>query len=188
FITAPALSPVFAFTLTRLVSEFLNRCECAMCSIVDIGCGDGALINSLAAANSTSFARFFGVDRNLGRVHPVDRVSFVNTIDSVRLDGPALIFSNELFDAFPFVRLVQRDEHLHELWVTEREGSLDWSEHEAPLPYEDYFASHSIELENGQFADVSLDWEAFYADVARRVDRGVIVTIDYGYPARKLFH
>jgi len=35
---------------------------------------------------------------------------------------------------------------------------------------------------------VALEWEAFHADVARFLRRGLIVTIDYGYPADKLFH
>ncbi|HEX2123718.1 MAG TPA: SAM-dependent methyltransferase, partial [Thermoanaerobaculia bacterium] len=95
---------------------------------------------------------------------------------------------NELYDAFPFARLVQRGEQLHELWVTERDGELDWIEHEAPPEYEDYFAARGIALADGQFADVSLEWEAFYEDVARFVERGLIVTIDYGFPQDKLFH
>ena len=65
---------------------------------------------------------------------------------------------------------------------------LDWSEHEAIPLYEDYFAERGIELAEGQFADVTLEWEAFHEDVARFVRRGLIVTLDYGYTARKLFH
>ena len=72
--------------------------------------------------------------------------------------------------------------------MNEREGVLDWSEHEAPPAYDDYFAARGIELAEGQFADVSLEWEAYHADVARFLQRGLIVTIDYGYPANKLFH
>ncbi|HVR38159.1 MAG TPA: SAM-dependent methyltransferase [Thermoanaerobaculia bacterium] len=114
--------------------------------------------------------------------------TFVRSIDEVPPDGAQLIMSNELFDAFPFARLVQRGEHLHELWVTENGGELDWTEREAPAAYEDYFASHGIELDDGQFADVSLEWEAFYAEICARFERSLIVTFDYGFPAAKLFH
>ena len=78
-------------------------------------------------------------------------------------------------------------EHLHELWVAERQGVLDWSEHEAAPGYDDYFASRGIELADGQFADVSLEWEAYYADLARFLSRGLIVTLDYGFPQANLF-
>ncbi len=55
-------------------------------------------------------------------------------------------------------------------------------------PYDDYFASRGIELTDGQFADITLEWELFYEDLARLVNRGLIVTIDYGYAQEKLFH
>lgn len=184
YVTAPVLSPVFSFAIGRLVREFVSRCEGGVCSFVDIGCGDGSLVRAVATEN----ARFFGVDRSLERVQQGGGVTFLRTFDEVPRDGAHLVFSNELYDAFPFARLVQRGEHLHELWVSEREGTLDWSEHEAPAPYDDYFASREIELAEGQFADVSVEWGAYYADVVRRIDRGLIVTIDYGYPQQKLFH
>jgi SAM-dependent MidA family methyltransferase len=186
FITAPLLSPAFSFAIAGLIREFLRRHEGEVTSVVDIGCGDGALIHALAA--QVPGPRYFGVDRALGRARAGEGVTFVQTFEEVPRDGAHLILSNELFDAFPFARLVQRGEHIHELWIAERDGELDWSEHEAPPVYEDYFASHGIALEPGQFADVSLEWEAFYADLARYVRKGLIVTIDYGFPARKLFH
>ncbi|MBV8516598.1 MAG: SAM-dependent methyltransferase [Acidobacteria bacterium] len=189
YVTAPVLSPAFSFAIGRLVREFVRRAEGAMCSIVDIGCGDGGLIRAIAAEIDAPHARFFGVDRALGRVHDEHaRVTFLNTLDQVPRDGMHVILSNELFDAFPFARLMQRGEHLHELWVGERGGTLDWVEREAPGPYEHYFAERGIELAEGQFADVSLEWEAYYADVAHFVRQGMIVTFDYGFPQQKLFH
>jgi SAM-dependent MidA family methyltransferase len=71
--------------------------------------------------------------------------------------------------------------------VTERDGALDWTEHEADRRYDDYFAERGIELEDGQFADVSLEWSALYGDLCRLVNRGLIVTFDYGLPQTKLF-
>ncbi|GAC1397499.1 MAG: hypothetical protein NVSMB68_13710 [Thermoanaerobaculia bacterium] len=163
-------------------------------TIVDVGCGDGTLIQSLASSfgSRPSALLFYGVDRSLDRVardtleNPA--LHFVRTIEEVPHDGARLVFANELFDAFPFARLVQRDEHLHELWVTERDGALDWTEHEAPGPYEDYFAARGITLQSGQFADVSLEWEAYYRDLLASVKQGLIVTFDYGFPQDQLFH
>jgi SAM-dependent MidA family methyltransferase len=72
--------------------------------------------------------------------------------------------------------------------VTDRDGQLDWTEHEAPGPYEDYFSERGITLDDGQFADVSLEWGAYYRDICARVERGLIVTFDYGFPQEQLFH
>jgi SAM-dependent MidA family methyltransferase len=237
YVTAPSLSPVFSFALARLFREFMGRCEGEVYSFVDIGCGDGGLVRAVAAHIDDGRARFFGVDRELGRVqHRVSReppltlalspegrgdtasqetqpatlaeaesplpsgergrvrggsredTTFVRTLDEVPRDGAHFVFSSELYDAIPFTRLVQRGEHLHELYVAEREGTLDWSEHEASPMYEDYFSERGIALAEGQFADVALEWEAFHEDVARFVSRGLIVTLDYGFPVEKLFH
>ena len=194
YVTGPTLSPVFAATLSGLVREFVGRMGEEMSTVVDIGCGDGRLIHTLCtsvegpSAEADASVRFYGVDRSLDRVafsHP--NLRFAPSIDAVPRDGTHLIFSNELFDAFPFARLVQRSEHLHELWVTEGDGGLDWSEREAPAPYEDYFAERGIELRDGQFADISLEWSAYYADLCRFVKKGMIVTFDYGYPEKQLF-
>ena len=229
FITSPLLSPLFSDVLGNLIDEFMSRTGDGVSQVVDIGCGDGALIRALAwgvgsgvsgvgeserqetrdqrsgeqlpsssgnrqplSSSPTPHTRlptpqFIGFDRNLGRTVPDPRVTYVSSLAEIPPADARLIISNELFDALPFARLVQRDEHLHELWVTEREGALDWTEHEAEGRYEDYFAERGIVLEPGQFADVSLDWLDVYDEICRLVPRGLIVTFDYGLPQSKLF-
>lgn len=190
YVTAPLLSPVFAFALGNLIREFLRRHEGEVCSIVDVGCGDGTLIHDLAGRITEKNARFFGVDRSHSRLTSPATGNWqaATSLGDLPKTGAHLILSNELYDAFPFSRLVRRGQRIHELYVAERDGVLDWSEHEAPAACEDYFAERGIELAEGQFADVSLEWEAFHAEVLRFVERGLIVTIDYGFPADKLFH
>jgi SAM-dependent MidA family methyltransferase len=188
FVTAPSLSPAFSFAIAGLFREFSSRFEGEVCSFVDIGAGEGELVRVVQAsglppgggderqAGGPHYTRFFAIDRATG-----------SSLTDVPRDGVHLVFANELYDAFPFARLVQRGEHLHELWVTERDGVLDWTEREAPAPYEDYFASHGINLAEGQFVDISLEWEAFHREVVERFDRALFVVFDYGHEAAKLF-
>ena len=154
FVTSPHVSSVFSFTLGKLVREFVSRAGDDLCTIVDIGCGDGKLIRELSAVSRQPSARFIGVDRTSTELR---------TIDEIPRGGAHLIFSNELFDALPFARLVKRGDDLHELWVDE---NFEWTEHEAEPRYRDYFESRGIELADGQFADVSLEWEALYDDIS----------------------
>jgi len=185
FITSPLLSPVFSFAIGKLIHEFVSRAGDGVSQVVDAGCGDGELIRSLASTSGKT--QFFGLDRNLGRAQADPSVTYVTSLAEIPPAETRLIISNELFDALPFARLVQRGDELHELWVTERDGVLDWTEHEADARYDDYFAERGIELDDGQFADVSLEWPAMYDELCRFVSRGFIVTFDYGLPQTKLF-
>ena len=213
FITAPLLSPLFSFTVSRVIEEFLSRAGVGVSQVVDIGCGDGMLIRDLAheterrrlggwpggaspppgaqgraaGAPLRSTPSFFGLDRSLGRTEPDPLVTYVSSLADIPPADARLIISNELFDALPFARLVQRGDELHELWVTERDGALDWTEHEADSRYAEYFSERGLALEHGQFADVSLEWSAMYSDLCRFVPRGLIVTFDYGLPQSRLF-
>jgi SAM-dependent MidA family methyltransferase len=190
YITSPLISPAFSFALGRLIHEFLGRLGDEESSIVDVGCGDGGLIHPLyASLDPAGRARFTGVDRSLERLTEANRpgVDYATGLAQVSRGTNQLVFANELFDAIPFARLVRRGEELHELWVTERDGRLDWAEHEASFEYEQYFADRSLELAEGQFADLSLDWSPLYEELCTFVTRGLIVTFDYGFTADKLF-
>jgi SAM-dependent MidA family methyltransferase len=154
---------------------------------VDVGCGDGSLIHSLSELAGSRQATFAGVDRSLDRVRDRGGVVFATSLHEVPRGDFQLVIANELFDALPFARLVRRGDELHELWVAEHDGELDWSEHEASLEYEQYFSDRNVDLADGQFADISLDWTAQYQDFCSFVSRGLILTFDYGHPAAKLF-
>src|SRR4029077_12526137 len=168
FITGPSLSPAFSFAIGKLCRDFVLRNTDVVSTIVDVGCGGGELVRALAGIEG---AQVFGVERG-------------QSIFDLPRNGAQLIISNELFDALPFARLVQRSDGLHELTVTK---DFDWGEREADPRYIHYFAERGIELADGQFADVSLEWEAMYAELCRFVEHGAIVTFDYGYPEEQLF-
>lgn len=194
FITAPRISPVFGYGLSRLAEEFLERSGDGLAAIVDIGCGDGELIHSIARNLRGGLAArtaFYGMDRSLERVPSSlktgGEIHFVRSLEDLPADVPLLILSNELFDALPWARLVQRAEGLFELWVRWSDGALDWFEKPASPEYETYFDERGVELETGQFADISLEWGALYRSLCERTRMGLIVTIDYGFAQKQLF-
>ena len=191
FVTGPSLSPAFSYAIGNLVRDFVRRDTDVVSTIVDVGSGAGELVRALEGIERTEV---FGVERG-------------QSIFDLPRNGAQIVISNELFDALPFARLVQRGDELHELTVSSRLSALgsqpvspraesreptastdlEWGEREAGGEYVDYFAARGIELDDGQFADVSLEWEAMYADLCRFVERGLILTFDYGYPEDQLF-
>jgi SAM-dependent MidA family methyltransferase len=183
FVTSPALSPAFSYALGRLIGEFLSRTGDVVSQIVDVGAGDHRLINDLRVNVGRASARPDGLKPVL-HFYGIERSDSLNELPTA---GARLVISNELFDAQPFARLVRRGPALHELTVVERDGGFDWGERPAEPRYVDYLSERGIELDEGQFADVSLDWTSLYDDLCRFATRGLIVTFDYGYPQETLF-
>lgn len=101
-------------------------------------------------------------------------------------------FSNELVDAFP-VHLVEKREDLQEVYLTLEGGKL--TEIVDSISTEDirrYFAGFDIDLvaepyPTGYRTEVNLEARNWMEKVAARLKRGYLLTIDYGYTAKKYY-
>jgi len=117
-------------------------------------------------------------------------VGDLGQIEDGTIDG--LIFSYELFDALPFHRLIGRaDGSVGELWVDHRQngedGGFAWQEGELSDPaLLDLLRDPDVRLQPGQVADLAPGWGPLYAELARKLGRGLLVTCDYGYERERL--
>ena len=118
-------------------------------------------------------------------------------------------FSNELIDALPVHRVIWKDGVLQELCVTvadttDTTGSIksnpdeekqSFAEAIAPLStpaLQHYFEQSGIDFAAARYPDgytteanlAALEW---METVARRLQRGYVLTIDYGYPAQRYY-
>jgi SAM-dependent MidA family methyltransferase len=98
------------------------------------------------------------------------------------------LFSNELIDALPVHRVVQTGGVAREVFVGFDGGQF--VEVLAPLStcaIAEYFATQGITLCEGQHAEAGLEACDWISEVGRRIDRGYVLTIDYGHRAAELF-
>jgi SAM-dependent MidA family methyltransferase len=98
------------------------------------------------------------------------------------------IFSNELLDALPVHRVVHLNSTLKEIFV-KHDGS-SFEEIRSPLStcaISEYFASQGISFVEGQQAEAALESCDWITEVGRRLERGFVITIDYGHEATALF-
>jgi SAM-dependent MidA family methyltransferase len=96
--------------------------------------------------------------------------------------------SNELIDSFPVHLLTLKDETLSEIYVTCKNGQLKESIGKLSTnELASYFNNLSITLSEGQRAEVNLDALKLMQEVDSVLKKGFIITIDYGYPAKKLY-
>jgi SAM-dependent MidA family methyltransferase len=99
------------------------------------------------------------------------------------------ILSNEMFDATPVHRVVQQCGELREIYVGVGEGKLTEKIDAISGPeITEYFARQGITLQEGQHAEVNLAACTWIAGAARRLDRGYVLAVDYGYPAGELYN
>jgi SAM-dependent MidA family methyltransferase len=93
-----------------------------------------------------------------------------------------IVFSNELFDAFP-VHVIQKKENgLYEIFITSNDGQL--VETMEPLENEEiiaYLEERNISLVNGQRFEIPLMMKQFIFEMDSFFHKGVIFTVDYGY-------
>lgn len=105
-----------------------------------------------------------------------------------RLDH-ALIFSNELLDAFPVHRVTVRGGRLLESYVGLSDGGdFVFVEDEPSTPrLAEHFGRLGVTLGEGQVAEVNLEVADWLARAAAVVGSGFVITVDYGDEAAALY-
>jgi SAM-dependent MidA family methyltransferase len=98
------------------------------------------------------------------------------------------LFSNELADALPIHRLVMKDGALKEIFVSLNDGRfVDCIDGLSTCAITEYFVVQGITLHEGQQAEAGLEACDWITEVGRRLERGYVLTIDYGHRAAELF-
>ncbi|MUG72576.1 class I SAM-dependent methyltransferase [Paenibacillus validus] len=102
----------------------------------------------------------------------------------------AILFSNELPDAFPVHRLVRRAKGWMELGVRYDGDTCSFKETEQPVRNEEllrYIEAENLPEREGQRFEASLDSLRWYGQAARRLAPGCrVLTIDYGHTREEL--
>lgn len=100
--------------------------------------------------------------------------------------GEALIFSNEVVDAFPVTLFERQDGIWQEVWLELLpEGRLVETLHAAPGPGP---ALRAADFPDGQRVETHESWQDWLASWVPRWRRGAMLTIDYGDTADRLYH
>jgi SAM-dependent MidA family methyltransferase len=98
------------------------------------------------------------------------------------------VFSNELIDALAVDRVVMTAGKTQEVLVACDQGRfVDVLAPVSTGALNDYFAVQGIALREGQQAEAGLEACDWIAEVGRRIERGFVLTIDYGHRAAELF-
>ncbi len=103
-------------------------------------------------------------------------------------------FSNELIDAFPVHRIAVSDDKLQEIYLTlDANGFKEIQDEVSTGDIYQYFDLVGIDFSNTEYphnyqTEVNLAALNWLETVSKKLNRGYILTIDYGYPAVKYYH
>jgi SAM-dependent MidA family methyltransferase len=200
FVTAPELSPLFAAALARQVAEIMAMS--APC-VLEAGAGSGRLAADLLLALEALSAlperyAILEISTNLrarqqallqARVpRLVSRVEWL-TAPPERLEG--LVLANEVLDAMPVHCAVWRGAQIEESGVAldERGTFISVARPATGRLLEAALAiAREASLPEGFVSEIPLIGPAWVADWGRRLARGALLLIDYGFPRREFYH
>ena len=200
FLTAPEAHPIFGWAVARQIEEIWQRLgQPHDFSVREHGAGAGAL----AAATLEGFRRARSPLAEIARWQPAEveprrvgelterlaQAGFGASVEPPS-DGPVtgVVLANEVLDALPVHRLVRRGPDLREIHVTWADGRFVDVEAEPSTPaLAARLERESVVLADGQRAEVCLALDEWVARAAAEVRRGVLLLVDYGWPAAALY-
>ena len=203
YYTSVDVHPIFGRLLARQFAEMWEQMERpSKFVLVEVGAGVGRLARHILEFAQRKLPEFYSalqyvaVERSaLRNGQLVTRLNdFVRegkcqaAADIPARIGEGCLFSNELLDALAVHRVVQKEGKLQEIFVTLYGTSF--GELEQPLSscaISEYFAAQDIDLQEGQQAEAGLEACDWITEIARRLERGFVLTIDYGHEAADLF-
>lgn len=201
FFTSSSVHALFGRLIARQLVQMAGLLGGAAFQIVEQGAGEGHLaldiLDALAAEAPELYDR---LSYTLVEVGPVsrDRQAQLLAAHAKRVawcapDAWAIssgcFLSNELVDAFPVHVVKKIDGALRELYVVnDGEGGFaeEWREPSTPALGE-HLRWLGAQPVSDNRAEINLAAPVWLRQVAARIERGFVMTIDYGYPAAELY-
>ena len=203
YYTSVDLHPVFGRLLARKFAELWQKFDRpSQFQLAEAGAGVGRLALHILDFCEAKLPEFYGAVSYIA----VERSASRREQATVRLDRHAragrlrispeipprilagCVFSNELIDALPVHRVLMTEGGLQEIFVGCEHGKfVDVVAPVSTCAINEYFATEAITLHEGQHAEAGLEACDWITEVGRRIERGFVLTIDYGHRAAEMF-
>ncbi len=186
FVTAPELSPLFGQALAAQVRQGLDAAGSR--EVWEFGAGSGALALSLLGALGDAVERYTIVElsgalraRQQARLGALgDRVRWIDRLPD---EMQGVVVGNEVLDAMPAKLLCFDGQQWCERGVVLHDGAFTFADLATGLrpPGETIWAPGSV-------TEIHPQALAFITTLAERLERGLAILIDYGFPQAEYYH
>ncbi len=207
FYTSPHVHPLFGLLVGDQLAQMWDLLDHPNpFAIVEFGAGQGLLARDIldglsrrhpACLNST---RYIIVERSPHLIReqrrelaasplPPGRALWLDRLERLPDHGQlaGCVLSNEFVDALPIHRVRRQEGQIKEIYVGCAEGYTELIDDLSTPLLASYFSDLNVELEEGQEAEVNLAALSWLEGTARALDRGFIITIDYGCESEELY-
>ncbi|HTS23414.1 MAG TPA: SAM-dependent methyltransferase [Casimicrobiaceae bacterium] len=199
FVTAPELTPLFGRAVAVQIEQALGRLERR--EVIELGPGSGRLCADILAAlaeRDALPARYWLLEvspdlRERQRAHlekaVPEQLPRVGWIDMLPDRWEGAILANEVLDAVP-VHLIVRgaDEWLERGVVIDSDGRLGFADRALVSPALRERALARVPPVRDYLSELNPGGEALLSSLAQRCERGLMLILDYGFPAAEYYH
>jgi SAM-dependent MidA family methyltransferase len=201
FITAPEASPLFGRVIARQCKVLLGAIENDQ--ILELGAGSGVLAVEILRTMSELKSlpeRYLILEASsdlqarqemLIREETPDLFDRVQWLSELPDEFSGMVIANEVADALPVERFERTDEAVLQMCVTADDAGFDWSR--KPAPEVLAAAVRKIEADIGQplpggyESEVSLALPDWIGQIAKCLDKGLVLLFDYGVSRREYY-
>lgn len=197
FVTAPEMSPLFARALARQVAQVLQRVGG---EVLELGAGTGRLAAQLLLElqrldSLPQRYRILEVSAHLRHVQqetlaealPDPLFSRIEWLEALPASFTGFVVGNEVLDALPVHLLAWREDGIRERGVAWRDGQWAW-EDRTLLDQRLHDSASRLALPPGYLSEVCPAAPALVASLAKCLQRGALLLVDYGFPRREYYH
>ncbi|MGH8632099.1 MAG: class I SAM-dependent methyltransferase [Burkholderiales bacterium] len=195
FVTAPEISALFGRALARQVAQILERTDGA---VLELGAGTGKLAAVLLAelGRLGRAPRRYQIlevspelrerQRSLLAQRVPELLERVEWLETFPQQASGVVLGNEVLDAIPVHVVAWREEGVFERGVALAGDGFDWAER--PAEADVRAAAEAIGLAPPYVSEIGLTARALIFTLARRLQRGVMLFIDYGFGRDEFYH
>lgn len=195
YYTSAYVTPVFGAMIATQLQEMWEILDRKKFTIIEYGAGTGLLAHDILQClkNNPDFYEVLEyciiekspAMREFEKSILHEKVSWYNSIDEIPGEISGCVLSNELLDNFSVHQVLMQD-RLMEIFV---DYQADFFELLKPAGQElkNYLWEFGINLPNGFRTEINLEAITWIKDIAARLSKGWLLTIDYGYPSTQLY-
>lgn len=199
FVTAPEVSSLFSQCIARQCEQVLKNLGGG--DILELGAGSGVMVLTILQelAQRDQLPNHYYIlevsadlrdrQRQLFHSTPPELLAKVKWLDALPSDKfKGIIVGNEVIDAMP-VHKFKCQGGVQEYYVTVENGEFAWFLDEPSTPeLIRHIRDLQIDLPENYESEVNLLLTPWLSSLSDILDKGMILLVDYGFPAREYYH